>query len=273
MSRSPNRSRVVAGRRRVPDLPPQLRRFRRRWHRGPARHPGSCRPPRATSVWMSSGSRRSTRHRGMTTGIRHQRLPVDRPSFGDPRGLRSRSRGAAPPRDQTRHGPGGQPHLRRAPVVRRVGLPGPRQPDATGTGGVRLATGFGRRIGAEPTNWEWFFSGSAWALDAAVGRVLPASLLPQTARPQLGEPGGAGRRLRDDALVARSRRRRVPHGCHQPDLEGRLGLPDGEVAPGRQWGDGFPHYGSGPRIHEFLQEMQRSSAVGTGTSPSVRCPA
>ena len=32
-------------------------------------------------------------------------------------------------------------------------------------------------------------------------------------------------------------------------------LPDGAVVPGSRYGDGFPHYSAGPRIHEFLQEM------------------
>ena len=51
-------------------------------------------------------------------------------------------------------------------------------------------------------------------------RVLPAPVLAQAARPQLGEPGGARGDLRDDALVARPRGRRLPDGRHQPDLQG-----------------------------------------------------
>ncbi|MBN9325699.1 MAG: DUF3459 domain-containing protein, partial [Cellulomonas sp.] len=34
-------------------------------------------------------------------------------------------------------------------------------------------------------------------------------------------------------------------------------LPDGVVAPGAAHGDGFPHYATGPRIHEFVAEMHR----------------
>ena len=52
-------------------------------------------------------------------------------------------------------------------------------------------------------------------------RVLPAPVLPQAARPQLGEPAGPRGGLRDDAVVGRPGRRRVPHGRHQPHLEAR----------------------------------------------------
>ena len=52
-------------------------------------------------------------------------------------------------------------------------------------------------------------------------RVLPAPVLPQATRPQLGEPGGPRGGLRDDAVVGRPRRRRLPHGRHQPDLQAR----------------------------------------------------
>ena len=50
-------------------------------------------------------------------------------------------------------------------------------------------------------------------------RVLPAPVLAQAAGPQLGEPGGPRGDLRDDALVAGPRGRRLPHGRHQPDLQ------------------------------------------------------
>ena len=51
-------------------------------------------------------------------------------------------------------------------------------------------------------------------------RVLPAPVLAQAARPQLGEPGGPRGRLLDDELVAGPRGRRLPHGRHQHDLQG-----------------------------------------------------
>ncbi len=39
-------------------------------------------------------------------------------------------------------------------------------------------------------------------------------------------------------------------------------LPDGQVAPGELYGDGFPSYGPGPRIHEFLHELRHEVLAG-----------
>ena len=52
-------------------------------------------------------------------------------------------------------------------------------------------------------------------------RVLPPPVRARAARPQLGEPGGPAGGLRDDALVARPRGRRLPDGRHQPAVQGR----------------------------------------------------
>ena len=77
--------------------------------------------------------------------------------------------------------------------------------------------------GAEPTNWEAAFSGLGLDLRRAQRGVLPASVLAQAARPQLGEPGGPAGDLFDDELVGRPRRRRLPDGRDQPDLQVRAG--------------------------------------------------
>ena len=64
----------------------------------------------------------------------------------------------------------------------------------TGTGGARRARASPPATpGAEPTNWESFFSGPAWELRRGDRRVLPAPVLPQAARPELGEPRGPRR--------------------------------------------------------------------------------
>ena len=92
----------------------------------------------------------------------------------------------------------------------------------------------------------------------ATRRVLPAPVLAQAARPQLGEPRGPRGGLRDDALVARPRGRRLPHGRHQHDLQGP-GLPDGRC---RRRTATARRILCGPRIHEFLQEMHREVFAG-----------
>ena len=68
------------------------------------------------------------------------------------------------PRHEAGDGPGRQPHQRRAPVVRwRAGRRRTR-PSATGTGGGRRARGMAAGDpGAEPTNWQSFFSGPTWS--------------------------------------------------------------------------------------------------------------
>jgi len=59
--------------------------------------------------------------------LRHQRLPGHDPLSGTLADLDELDRRAARPRHEAGHGPGGQPHLRRAPLVHRVPLE-PRQP-------------------------------------------------------------------------------------------------------------------------------------------------
>ena len=73
--------------------------------------------------------------------------------------------------------------------------------------------------GAEPTNWESFFSGSAWQFDERSGEYFLHVFSAQAAGPQLGEPGGPRGRLRDDELVGRPGRGRVPDGRDQHDLQ------------------------------------------------------
>ena len=114
--------------------------------------------------------------------------------------------------------------------------------------------------GAEPTNWGSFFSGPAWELDRATRRVLPAPVLPQAARPQLGEPRGQARRLRHDAVVARPRRRRLPDGRHQPHLQG--GPPRRQPA-GRPE---HPRHRAGRRLAVLLQRAP-GPRVPAGDAP------
>ena len=153
-------------------------------------------------------------------GLRHQRLPGHRAGVRDARAVRRAAGRGARARDEARDGPRRQSHVRRAPVVRRVALVGrlaqarlvhlaPRARDRVAL--VLLRAGVGARRGHR--------------------RVLPAPVLAQAARPQLGEPGGPRRDLLDDELVAGPRGRRLPDGRHQHDLQGLLGARVGRLRP------------------------------------------
>ncbi len=206
-------------RRRLPDLPAQLRRLRRRRDRRPGRPRGPPRPPdrprrgRALAVPglpVAAGRRR----------LRHQRLPGHRAGVRHPGRLRPAARGRARARAEAGHGPGRQPHLGRAPVVRRLPF-GEGRPEArlvlVAAAALRHGPGRTRRR-ADQLGLVLLRPG----LDAGRGhrRVLPAPVQPQAARPQLGEPRGPPGRVRDDAVVARPGRRRLPDGRHQHDLQG-----------------------------------------------------
>ena len=115
--------------------------------------------------------------------------------------------------------------------------------------------------GAEPTNWGSFFGGLGLGARRGLRRVLPAPVQPQAAGPELGEPAGPRGGLRDDALVAGPRGRRLPDGRHQPHLQGHRRCPTG-VVTGGLLADGSASYVCGPRIHEFLAEMHQAVFAG-----------
>ena len=75
--------------------------------------------------------------------------------------------------------------------------------------------------GAEPTNWESFFSGSGLGARRGARGEYYLHLFSRK-QPDLNweNPEVRAGGLRDDALVARPRRRRLPDGRHQPDLQG-----------------------------------------------------
>ncbi len=218
---SPAGEPLVEDRGRLPDLAAQLRRRRRRrdrrprGDRGAARLPRGARRRRAVAVAdlpLAAGRR----------GLRHLRLPGHRPDVRHAGAVRRAAGGGARARDEARDGPRRQPHLRRAPVVRRVALE-PGQPQARL---VLVAPAARRDAGRRPGRRADELA--LVLLRAGVGarpgerRVLPAPVLAQAAGPQLGEPGGPPGDLRDDALVAGPRGRRLPHGRHQHDLQGPL---------------------------------------------------
>ena len=140
--------------------------------------------------------------------------------FGTLARLRRAARGRARARHEADHGPGRQPHLRRAPVVRGVAL------RARGPQARLVLVAPEDRSGADH-DWRSFFSGPAWELDAATGEYYLH--LFSRKQPDLNWENPEVR----EAIYAMMRwwldrgRRRLPDGRHQPDLQAP-GLPDGE---------------------------------------------
>lgn len=115
--------------------------------------------------------------------------------------------------------------------------------------------------GAEPTNWTSFFSGSTWTADPASGEYYLHLFAP-------GQPDLNWENPQVRNAIYTMMRWWVDRGVDgfRMDVVNLLSkdptLPDGEAAPGERYGDGFPHYGHGPRIHEFLHELRREVLAG-----------
>ena len=115
--------------------------------------------------------------------------------------------------------------------------------------------------GAEPTNWGSFFSGPAWELDPGSGEYYLH--LFSRRQPDLNWENPEVR-----AAVHEMMNWWLDRGVDgfRMDVINMIskvpGLPDGIRAPGALYGDGGPHFLSGPRIHEFLQEMHREVFAG-----------
>ncbi|MFH8248994.1 alpha-glucosidase [Microbacterium sp. B2969] len=114
--------------------------------------------------------------------------------------------------------------------------------------------------GREPNNWGSFFSGSAWQLDEATGQYFLHLFSRKQPDVNWDNP-----EVRD--AVYRMMNWWLDRGVDgfRMDVISFIsktpGLPDGPVRASG-WGDGIPFYGSGPRIHEYLQEMHREVFAG-----------
>ncbi|MEU7524180.1 alpha-glucosidase [Saccharothrix sp. NPDC042600] len=115
--------------------------------------------------------------------------------------------------------------------------------------------------GAEPTNWESFFSGPTWTQDEPTGEYYLHLFAPK--QPDLNWENPEVRHA-----VYEMMRWWLDRGVDgfRMDVINLISkdpaLPDGATTGTGGLGDGFPHYGTGPRIHEFLREMHREVFEG-----------
>lgn len=93
-------------------------------------------------------------------------------------------------------------------------------------------------------------------VDDLYWKILPAPFSEEAAGFELGESERPLQCLRHDDLVAGEGHRRLPHGCHQCAVE-RPALSGRRKAPGQQCVSGLDVAKNGPRIHEFLQQINR----------------
>ncbi len=131
-----------------------------------------------------------------------------------------------------------------------------RPPRAGHEGGTR---------GAEPTNWGSFFSGPAWQWDEATGEYylhLFSRKQPDLnwENPEVRQAVYAMMRWWLDRGVDGFRMDVINLISKQVGPGGAL--PDGAAQHGGALGDGTPFFMNGPRIHEFLQEMNREVLAG-----------
>jgi len=115
--------------------------------------------------------------------------------------------------------------------------------------------------GAEPNNWGAAFAGSAWTLDEATGEYYLHLFAEQ--QPDLNWENPEVR----DAVYEMMTwwLDRGVDGFRMDVvnfLSKDVALPDGPRAEGALYGDGHASFISGPRIHEFLQEMHARVFAG-----------
>ncbi|SDF74761.1 oligo-1,6-glucosidase [Blastococcus aurantiacus] len=119
--------------------------------------------------------------------------------------------------------------------------------------------------GAEPTNWQSFFSGPVWQLDEASGEYYLH--LFDRRQPDLNWENPQVRHA-----VYEMMRWWLDRGVDgfrmdvinmiSKDVAPDGSLRDGPPLPGSSLGSGFGSFLCGPRIHEFLQEMHREVFAG-----------
>jgi oligo-1,6-glucosidase len=117
--------------------------------------------------------------------------------------------------------------------------------------------------GAEPTNWESAFSGSAWEYDETSGEYYLH--LFSRKQPDLNWENPEVR-----AAVYEMMRWWVDRGVDgfRMDVINLISkdpaLPDGTVPEGRTYAPAFDAVANGPRLHEFLHEMNQEVGLSAG---------
>ena len=115
--------------------------------------------------------------------------------------------------------------------------------------------------GAEPTNWESFFSGSTWLLDESTGEYFLH--LFSTKQPDLNWENSQVRRAVHDMMNWWLDRGVDGFRMDVINMISKsLPLTDGPPTPGSPYGDGSAQYLNGPRIHEYLREMHAAVFAG-----------
>lgn len=117
--------------------------------------------------------------------------------------------------------------------------------------------------GAEPNNWGSFFSGPAWQLDPQTGEYYLH--LFSRKQPDLNWENPEVRNAVYDMMNWWLDRGVDGFRMDVINFISKVtALPDGEVPPGGLYGDAYPYFGQGPRIHEFLHEMHERVFLGRG---------
>ncbi|CAM2757569.1 alpha-glucosidase [Actinomyces slackii] len=130
--------------------------------------------------------------------------------------------------------------------------------------------------GTEPTNWGSFFSGSAWAWDEGSGEFYLH--LFSRKQPDLNWESEEVRRAVYDMMTWWLDRGVDGFRMDVINLISKTyPLADGAQGEGDLFGDGFHAVANGPRIHEFLAEMNREvfapragHVITVGETPGVR---
>ncbi|MDR4890310.1 alpha-glucosidase [Fredinandcohnia sp. QZ13] len=110
--------------------------------------------------------------------------------------------------------------------------------------------------GKEPNNWESVFSGSAWEYDEQTDEYFLH--LFSKKQPDLNWENPNVRQEVYDLMTFWLEKGIDGFRMDVINFISKVpGLPDGELQEGKKYASGAPYYMNGPRIHEFLQEMNQ----------------